>query len=138
MLQNAISGVKRRARLCLEQNGEHFQHYLVTLFNKINITIVIFLLIPRILNVAIFCFTIVFKCDVCRDSYNKKLNGSHDTCYMGFKIILFNNKATFRMRLLSTHKLSTYIFSVLYFIYIVYLLSSTNIFYIFDNNLLND
>jgi hypothetical protein len=26
MLQNAISGVKRRARLCLEQNGEHFQH----------------------------------------------------------------------------------------------------------------
>jgi hypothetical protein len=50
MLQNAISGVKRRARLCLEPNGEHFQHYLVTLFNKINITIVIFLLIPRILN----------------------------------------------------------------------------------------
>jgi hypothetical protein len=30
----------------VEQNGEHFQH----LFNKINITIVIFLLIPRILN----------------------------------------------------------------------------------------
>jgi hypothetical protein len=28
MLQNAISGVKRRARLCLEQNGEHFQHLL--------------------------------------------------------------------------------------------------------------
>jgi hypothetical protein len=26
MLQNAIRGVKRRARLCLEQNGEHFQH----------------------------------------------------------------------------------------------------------------
>jgi hypothetical protein len=48
MLQNAISGVKRRARLCLEQNGEHFQH--ITLFNKINITIVIFLLIPRLLN----------------------------------------------------------------------------------------
>jgi hypothetical protein len=24
MLQNAISGVKRRARLCLEQNGKHF------------------------------------------------------------------------------------------------------------------
>jgi hypothetical protein len=44
MLQN---GVKRRARLCLEQNGEHFQHIvIVTLFNKINITIVIFLLIP--------------------------------------------------------------------------------------------
>jgi hypothetical protein len=43
MLQSAISGVKRRARLCLEQNGAH-------LFNKINITIVIFLLIPRILN----------------------------------------------------------------------------------------
>jgi hypothetical protein len=34
MLQNAISGVKRKARLCLQQNGEHFQH----------------LLIPRILN----------------------------------------------------------------------------------------
>jgi hypothetical protein len=28
MLQNAISGVKRRARLCLKQNGEHFQHLL--------------------------------------------------------------------------------------------------------------
>jgi hypothetical protein len=28
MLQNAISGVKQRARLCLEQNGEHFQHLL--------------------------------------------------------------------------------------------------------------
>jgi hypothetical protein len=28
LLQNAISGVKRRARLCLEQNGEHFQHLL--------------------------------------------------------------------------------------------------------------
>jgi hypothetical protein len=28
MLQNAISGVKRTARLCLEQNGEHFQHLL--------------------------------------------------------------------------------------------------------------
>jgi hypothetical protein len=28
ILQNAISGVKRRARLCLEQNGEHFQHLL--------------------------------------------------------------------------------------------------------------
>jgi hypothetical protein len=28
MLQNAISGVKRRARLCLEQSGEHFQHLL--------------------------------------------------------------------------------------------------------------
>jgi hypothetical protein len=27
-LQNAISRVKRRARLCLEQNGEHFQHLL--------------------------------------------------------------------------------------------------------------
>jgi hypothetical protein len=25
-LQNAISGVKRRARLCLEQNGEYFHH----------------------------------------------------------------------------------------------------------------
>jgi hypothetical protein len=50
MLQNAISGVKRRAHLCLEQNGELFQPCVVTLFNKINITIVIFLLIPRILN----------------------------------------------------------------------------------------
>jgi hypothetical protein len=28
MLKNAISGVKRRARLCLEQNGQHFQHLL--------------------------------------------------------------------------------------------------------------
>jgi hypothetical protein len=28
MFQNAISGVKRRARLCLEQSGEHFQHLL--------------------------------------------------------------------------------------------------------------
>jgi hypothetical protein len=28
MLQNVISGVKRRPRLCLEQNGEHFQHLL--------------------------------------------------------------------------------------------------------------
>jgi hypothetical protein len=28
MLQNAIRGVKRRASLCLEQNGEHFQHLL--------------------------------------------------------------------------------------------------------------
>jgi hypothetical protein len=28
MLQNVISGVKRRARLCLEQNVEHFQHML--------------------------------------------------------------------------------------------------------------
>jgi hypothetical protein len=28
MLQNAISGVKQRARLCSEQNGEHFQHLL--------------------------------------------------------------------------------------------------------------
>jgi hypothetical protein len=28
MLQNAISGVKRKGRLCLEQNGEHFQHLL--------------------------------------------------------------------------------------------------------------
>jgi hypothetical protein len=28
MLQNVISGVKRRARLCLEQNGEHFRHLL--------------------------------------------------------------------------------------------------------------
>jgi hypothetical protein len=49
MLQNRF---KRRANLCLEQNGEHFQH--VTLFNKINITIVIFLLIPLILN-SPFC-----------------------------------------------------------------------------------
>jgi hypothetical protein len=33
MLQNAISEVKRRARLCLEQSGENFQyvlyHYLI-------------------------------------------------------------------------------------------------------------
>jgi hypothetical protein len=33
MLQNAISEVKRRVRLCLEQRGEHFQyvlyHYLI-------------------------------------------------------------------------------------------------------------
>jgi hypothetical protein len=29
MLQNAISGAKRRARLCLEQNGEHFQHLII-------------------------------------------------------------------------------------------------------------
>jgi hypothetical protein len=29
ILQNAISGVKRRARLCLKQNGEHFQHVLL-------------------------------------------------------------------------------------------------------------
>jgi hypothetical protein len=49
MLQNVISGVKRRARLCLEQNDEHFQHLLLTLFNKINLAIVTFLLIPRIL-----------------------------------------------------------------------------------------
>jgi hypothetical protein len=28
MLLNSISGVKRRACLCLEQNGEHFQHLL--------------------------------------------------------------------------------------------------------------
>jgi hypothetical protein len=28
MIQNAISGVKRRVRLFLEQNGEHFQHLL--------------------------------------------------------------------------------------------------------------
>jgi hypothetical protein len=26
MLQNVISGVKLRLCLCLEQNGEHFQH----------------------------------------------------------------------------------------------------------------
>jgi hypothetical protein len=49
MLQNVISGVKRMDRLCLEQNA-FFSAYAVTLFNKINITIVIFLLIARILN----------------------------------------------------------------------------------------
>jgi hypothetical protein len=37
-----------RTCLCLEQNDEHFQY--ITSFNKINITIVIFPLIPGILN----------------------------------------------------------------------------------------
>jgi hypothetical protein len=86
MLQNAISGVKR---LCLEQNGEHFQHIHSALFNKINITIVILLLIPRILNspfsVLQLSLNVTFVAivqnsylDSSSANFNNKFNGSHD------------------------------------------------------------
>jgi hypothetical protein len=64
MLQNAISEVKRRASLCLEQ-------YVVTFFNKKHYHCN-FSLNPSNPYFAIFCFTIVIKCYVCRD--NSKLS----------------------------------------------------------------